>query len=326
IGTVVEPSNPGPYTLGFGFSFYGELFDSVYIGTKGWMSFDSPSGVYNNTPIPSDLMPNNMLAPLWDDLNPNFGGTVYYYADAGNSRFVVQWDAVWHFPDGPAETFQVIVNSDGSIVYQYHTVSDDSACTVGIENGAGNDGLEVLYNTGGYLHDGLAIEFSVDPGLAWLGVTPSSGTVGGGGSNVLDVTLDASNLEDGVYYANVLIATNDPGNALFTIPITLTVTPLTGIDEELSRSVVFFGAVPNPFNPMTSLHFDLPRDSHVELKVYDVAGHQVRTLASGRLPAGANKVRWNGTDDSGYEVASGTYFARLIVDGQVEIKSLTLVR
>jgi len=37
-------------------------------------------------------------------------------------------------------------------------------------------------------------------------------------------------------------------------------------------------------------------------------------------------VRWNGTDDGGHAVASGTYFARLVVDGQVEIKSLTLVR
>jgi flagellar hook assembly protein FlgD len=89
---------------------------------------------------------------------------------------------------------------------------------------------------------------------------------------------------------------------------------------------VFFGAVPNPFNPLTSLHFDLPRDSHVDLKLYDVAGHLVRSLVSGSRPAGANKVRWNGTDNAGHAVASGTYFARLVVDGQVEIKSLTLVR
>ena len=106
----------------------------------------------------------------------------------------------------------------------------------------------------------------------------------------------------------------------FTLP------PATGIGDELPRAVVFFGAVPNPFNPMTSLHFDLPRDSHVELKVYDVAGHLVRSLVSGSRPAGANKVRWNGTDNAGHAVASGTYFARLDVDGQVEIKSLTLVR
>ena len=102
--------------------------------------------------------------------------------------------------------------------------------------------------------------------------------------------------------------------------------PPTGVGDELPRAVVFFGAVPNPFNPMTSLHFSLPNDSHVDLKIYDVAGRLVRTLASGPRPAGANRVRWNGTDDANHAVASGTYFARLVVEGEVEIKSLTLVR
>jgi hypothetical protein len=102
--------------------------------------------------------------------------------------------------------------------------------------------------------------------------------------------------------------------------------PPTGVGDELTRAAIFFGAVPNPFNPMTSLHFSLPRDSHVDLKIYDVVGHLVRTLVSGSRPAGDNKVRWNGTDNSDRAVASGTYFARLIVEDEVEIKSLTLVR
>jgi len=90
--------------------------------------------------------------------------------------------------------------------------------------------------------------------------------------------------------------------------------------------MVFFGAVPNPFNPATSLHFSLPRESHVDLEVYDVAGRLVRTLVSESRPAGPNEVHWNGKDNAGHDIASGTYFARLVVDEQVEIKSLTLVR
>ena len=328
VGEVVggEDNNFGPFPLGFDFSYYGEIFSSVRVGTKGWLSFTSASGTYTNQSIPNALEPNNMLAPFWDDLSPSFGGTVYYFADAGNDRFIVQWEAVIHFPDGPPETFQVILNADGSIIYQYQTVSDDSECTVGIENAAGDDGLQVIYNAVGYLHDGLAIRFAVEPSLAWLSVTPSSGTVEPQGEVLLDVTMNATNLEEDVYYADVSFATNDPDNPVVVVPVTLTVSPVTGIGDELPRVAVFFGAVPNPFNPMTSLHFDLPRDSRVELKVYDVAGHLVRSLVSGSRPAGANKVPWNGTDNTGHAVASGTYFARLVVDGQVEIKSLTLVR
>jgi hypothetical protein len=318
--------NDGPFALGLDFPYYGTLFNSINIGIKGWLSFTSTGGLYNNQPIPSATEPNDMLAPFWDDLNPNFGGTIYYFADTTNDRFIVQWDAVSHFPDGPMETFQAILNVDGSIVYQYHTVNLDTGCTVGIENAAGTDGLEVIFNTGGYLHDGLAIRFAVDPGLAWLSVAPASGIVEPLGDIVLDVTMDATELEEGTYYADVQIATNDPDNELLVVPVTLTVGPATGIGDELPRAVVFFGAVPNPFNPMTSLHFSLPSDSRVDLKIYDVAGRQVRSLVSGPRPAGANTVRWNGTDDAGHAVASGTYFARLVVGGQVEIKTLTLVR
>jgi hypothetical protein len=138
--------------------------------------------------------------------------------------------------------------------------------------------------------------------------------------------MDATNLVEGTYYGNINIATNDPGNALLTVPVTFVVDNGTGVDEEPVRSVVFFGAVPNPFNPMTSLHFRLPHDSDVGLDIYDVSGRQVRTLVSGPRPAGDNVVRWDGTDNAGHAVASGTYFARLVVDEQAEIKSMTLVR
>ena len=327
VGDVVGAGGDfGPFPLGFGFSYYGELFDSVRVGTKGWVSFTSSSGSYNNQPIPTASEPNNVLAPFWDDLNPNFGGTVYYYADAGNARFIIQWDGVWHFPSGPAETFQVILNANGSIIYQYHTVSSDGGCTVGIENADGTDGLQVRYNTAGYLHDGLAIRFSVAPGMSWLSVAPASGTIAPAGDDLLDLTMDATGLPEGDYYANVSLTTNDPANPTIVVPVTMTVAPLTGIGDELPRGVVFFGAVPNPFNPSTSLQFSLPRESHVDLKMYDVAGHLVRSLTSGTMPAGANSVRWNGMDDTGHAVASGTYFARLVVDDQVEIKSVTIVR
>jgi FlgD Ig-like domain/FG-GAP repeat len=66
---------------------------------------------------------------------------------------------------------------------------------------------------------------------------------------------------------------------------------------------------PNPFNPTTTIQFDLPQAGAVTLKIYNSVGQLVRTLVSGDYEAGAHKVVWNARNDSGVQVASGVYLA-----------------
>jgi hypothetical protein len=68
------------------------------------------------------------------------------------------------------------------------------------------------------------------------------------------------------------------------------------------------GARPNPFNAATEIVFRLPRDTHVELRIYDVRGRLVRTLAQQVLPAGEHAVTWNGRDARNKTLSSGVYF------------------
>lgn len=69
---------------------------------------------------------------------------------------------------------------------------------------------------------------------------------------------------------------------------------------------------PNPFNPLTTIRFELPADTRVTLEVYNVAGTRVRTLySSAPMARGTWFVPWDGTDDAGAGVSSGAYFARL---------------
>jgi hypothetical protein len=71
--------------------------------------------------------------------------------------------------------------------------------------------------------------------------------------------------------------------------------------------------VPNPFNPVTTIEFDLARDGHVSLRVYDAAGRLVRTLVDRKMSAGAGQqAAWNGLTDAGNRVSSGVYFYRLM--------------
>ncbi|MCF7807297.1 MAG: T9SS type A sorting domain-containing protein [Candidatus Marinimicrobia bacterium] len=64
---------------------------------------------------------------------------------------------------------------------------------------------------------------------------------------------------------------------------------------------------PNPFNPTTVIDFAIPEASEVSLEIYNIRGQKVRTLLNGHIPAGFYASSWNGLDDHGMGVASGTY-------------------
>ena len=74
--------------------------------------------------------------------------------------------------------------------------------------------------------------------------------------------------------------------------------------------------VPNPFNPSTDFHFNLPAAGVAEVKIFNLRGALIRTVSGGVLPAGSAKIRWSGRNRDGADVASGVYFYRLYLDGR----------
>jgi len=75
--------------------------------------------------------------------------------------------------------------------------------------------------------------------------------------------------------------------------------------------------VPNPFNPATRIAYRVPAAADVTLKIYNLAGQLVRTLATGPRMAGGHEATWDGKDDAGQAVASGTYFYELRAGGEL---------
>lgn len=98
--------------------------------------------------------------------------------------------------------------------------------------------------------------------------------------------------------------------------------------EMVSQTVRFdlHEAYPNPFNPSTTLSFDLPTAAPVRLDIYNVKGQLVRTLVNGDLPKGSHKVIWNGDDASGRTVASGVYLYRLQSGDKVLTSKMMLMK
>jgi GH25 family lysozyme M1 (1,4-beta-N-acetylmuramidase) len=83
---------------------------------------------------------------------------------------------------------------------------------------------------------------------------------------------------------------------------------------------------PNPFNPRTTIRFDLPDAGRVRLAVYDVAGRLIRTLVDADLPRGTHEEVWDGRDEAGQAVASGSYFAKLNAGARAETIRMSRAR
>jgi len=97
-----------------------------------------------------------------------------------------------------------------------------------------------------------------------------------------------------------------------------------GSDESSKVTVsdrITLSASPNPFNPETSISFNLPENSNVSLKVYTSSGREVAELAQGFIQAGYHEFGFNASN-----LSSGVYFVNLNVDGAAMTKKLTLVK
>lgn len=79
----------------------------------------------------------------------------------------------------------------------------------------------------------------------------------------------------------------------------------------LPDQIKLYPNYPNPFNPGTTIEYELPESSELSLHVFDIRGARIRTLKNGRQAAGSHTVQWDSRDDSGKLVGSGMYFAKL---------------
>jgi predicted outer membrane repeat protein len=95
---------------------------------------------------------------------------------------------------------------------------------------------------------------------------------------------------------------------------------------EIPANLVLHGAVPNPFNPMTTISFAVPRNEDVEVAIYGVDGRRVAVLLREMLAAGQHEVVWSGRDQGGRPAASGVYFVRIKAGPEVRTGKIMLAR
>ncbi len=101
-----------------------------------------------------------------------------------------------------------------------------------------------------------------------------------------------------------------------------------GTDNPINEPTTFKlnNNYPNPFNPETTISFNLPEQAKVELSVYNIKGQKVTNLVNETRPAGKHSVAWKGMDSTNKPVSSGVYFYKMTANGKSQIKKMLLVK
>ena len=83
---------------------------------------------------------------------------------------------------------------------------------------------------------------------------------------------------------------------------------------------------PNPFNPVTTLHYDLPKDGLVNITIYDMMGRIVNNLVSNQQRAGYKSIQWNATNEQGHPVSAGLYLYTIEAGEFRQTKKIVLLK
>ncbi|UCF64553.1 MAG: S8 family serine peptidase [bacterium] len=123
-----------------------------------------------------------------------------------------------------------------------------------------------------------------------------------GGNSLTELQANADNADN---------SWNNPG------------TPIEPQQSVLPENYILHQNFPNPFNPTTTISFQLPISGEVGLKIFNVTGQEVRTLVNGFKQAGSHEFIWDGKDNAGISLASGVYFYQLTIKNA---ENMTLTR
>jgi hypothetical protein len=238
-----------------------------------------------------------------------YSGSVQQTADEGYI-FVGSFD-MW---PSRSDAFLAKMNSDGDTQWMRR---------YSINNWGSGSAVQQTAD-GGYIFAGSRIfRTDADGDTLW---TRDYGGMDGGDESSIQKTSDCGYIITGVKYhidgnlnqmQDLWLIKIAPDEGM--VPIKVSDTNIPG----------FFNLIqshPNPFNPATTIEYNLPKSSHIRIFIYDILGRQVKILVDTRQSAGHYQTAWDGTDDRSLSVAAGLYFCRMEAGDFVKVMKLVLVR
>jgi hypothetical protein len=274
--------------LPFEFQYFGRIYDEMTISSNGWVSFEL-CGIdyfYNYT-IPMALGPKAILAPFWDDLEVinNDSIRVYTKHDEVNGRFIIEWSrALNGFDEFTEETFAI---------HLYDQIA--------MPTESGDGVIEFHYFE--------IADIDADKNYATVGIEDHTKNEG------IQYVFNNSYAPGAAELANeraIRFTTEAPTNY---------VAPLGTEDKNLPTGFQLFPAYPNPFNPVTTIQYDIATTHETSLRIFDLTGRLITTLIHENLEPGHHQIKWQPTN-----IPSGLYFIELISGTKRDIQKITLLK
>jgi hypothetical protein len=234
----------------------------------------------------------------------NNGGTQSYTAETVASTYL---------GTNPAGVFTGFGLGPGHILKLHEVYLDPGPIAIGLFEDAGQVDWGLTIHEGGLPYHGK--NSGLLNGVAWFNPAGDDEWL------VVDIPVAG-------YYCIAVWkagAADLPKDGHYRLQFVPAVTGAPGVTP-LPKTTALASIHPNPFNPRTTIAFDLARESAVQLEVYNVRGERVRLLLSEVRPAGRHEAVWDGADDTRQRVASGVYIARLTADGAVLQRKMMLVK
>lgn len=138
----------------------------------------------------------------------------------------------------------------------------------------------------------------------------------------IDLSFETNQADsNALFNARVIIYSNDPANSVVTMPFAVD-TRSSSLPDAFYLAPVY----PNPFNPTTTIEFQIPEETNVSLKIYNVLGQLVREIYSGQLRAGTHHFIWDSRTKNRQPAATGVYFAVVNTAKQQKVRKMLLLR
>ncbi|MDK9699312.1 MAG: C25 family cysteine peptidase [bacterium] len=310
-----------PIRLPFDFPYFGTNHRFAWMCTNGWVTLDDPneSATHNNQLMPFNQL-GAMFAVLWDYYSVPEGNT-RYLLDSVNQRATFTWRNVSKVSEPNSRlTFQLILQGDGSVIYQYDTLLTNTyTSTVGIQS-TDHTFAATLFHADTVLSQN-AIRFSTQQ--PWATVSQTTFSIPPNSSRSFTMLFDTRNgyQSEDVLNGQITLTGNSP-HSPYIVPVSMYVV-FNGVNDlsVFPKEWQLAQNFPNPFNPTTEIQFRVDKAASVRLDVFNTEGRLITTLVNRVLPVGRHRVQWNGENH-----AAGVYFYRMATESRTVSKKMILMK